>query len=293
MSEHPSAEQSPFSELLGRDLVAFVDENFFGVLAASTDNPDKIAAMYPDVDYEIAKCIASLSNWYVHERSFQYTCLDRQWTFFCMEQVMMAHKVIFFDLPRAEALTILGLIESAPEDWRRLSEAGKLSGLYRRCWPGLVKHIGRFSILASDPDHQASLAAEFTRVNKLHLQTAIQRLKYVEEPRFRFVIDTVRLHNRQNPSRPIHLVEATAGDIHYSLNADFFHQLLPALSQASRSLPRCPPSVLCDEAMSILLLRHASLSPGQKTALDVKSFEHGVSRIGDDCLGAALRELLS
>ena len=283
---------SPFSEQLGRHLVEFVRLHFFGLFPAATDSVDKIVGLYPQIDPEIAKCLTCLSNWYVHDQVFEYRHLDRDWTFSCSEQVMMALKVAFFEIDRPDALEIMRQIEDAPREWRRLSSTGELRGLYQRCWPGLVKHIGR-SLRPSDPTLLDSYAASFTRANKEYIQAQIQQLKYSVDARFRFVIDTVRLWNFEHPADRIYLLEATAGDVHYSINADFFSQLLPSMRELrNQTGSDLRGEDLCNLAMANLLDKHASLSHEDRKVLSKKSFEHGVAVQGDDCLGKALRLLV-
>ena len=83
----------------------------------------------------------------------------------------------------------------------------------------------------------------------------------------------------------IHVVEATAEDTFYSVNADFFEQLLPQMDDIDEKLSG---EAMCQEALSRLVGRYDADSYKKSP----KSLNSGTPKIGADILGDALRKVI-
>ena len=92
-------------------LCLFINDHFHGVIGACTDDPAKVSkemrhlfelkgiALTPEIEAaieDLSRKQASLSNWWVHEQPFFFRFEGQQYSFRCMEQLMVARKVTEF-----------------------------------------------------------------------------------------------------------------------------------------------------------------------------------------------------
>lgn len=278
---------------------AFVTEHLYGVVGACSDDVAKIEKELrnfledvPDAALtEIAPKLASLSNWWVHEAPFIFEFEGHAYAFRCTEQLMMARKITeFFGYTGEAARAWLTRLADAEGEWLQLKEecrqdsSKSMPRFSDRCWPGLVKHFGRILTPLDESLEPAACAEAFTQANKTRLQQEIQEAKRRSgEPSFCFVLDAIAEWNRNHPQKHIYLCEATAQDVHYSINADYFGQVLPVMRSLVQDGALERGAELLARALQVL---EKNFDPAVKNK---KSVAAGISQVGDDALGAALR----
>ena len=310
-----------------KSLCLFISDHFHGVIGACTDDPAKVSkevrhlfeekgiALTPEKEAEIedfARKQASLSNWWVHDQPFFFHFEGQQYSFRCMEQLMMARKVTeFFAFSGLAAREWLLRIENAENEWLALQaewareqEAARREGratdkskamprFSDRCWPGLVKHFGRSIKCAMDDasDGKAmteKCASAFTEANKAFLQEELQRAKLATgEESFCFLLRAIAKWNLRNPSNRIHICESTSDDVNYSINADFFGQLLPTMNLLTEEGTAARGRELLGMALASLQ-NNFNETEYKKNK---KALAAGIPTPGQDILGSALRRL--
>ena len=284
----------------GESFGAFVVEHLYGVVGACSDDVNKIKKELrnflqevPDEEVlaDIALKLASLSNWWVHEKPFVFLFEDHTYAFRCTEQLMMARKITeFFGYTGDAARAWLTRLAGAEEEWLQLKkdcqqdESKSMPRFSDRCWPGLVKYFGRILKPLDETLDPVVCAEDFTKANKSWLQKEIQEVKQQSEERpFCFVLDSIYEWNTNHPEAQIYVCEATALDVHYSINADYFGQVLPVMRTLVQDGSLQQGEELLTQALNVL---QKNFDPAVKNK---KTVAAGIQQIGDDALGAALR----
>ena len=284
------------------EFCTFLLEHCHGVLAACSDDPqvviNKFLANGVTISLEHATLIASLSNWFKHQRHFKFVYdEDRTFNFECTEQVVIGIKSLkCLEKPKS-VIAHLEEIENAPVEWKKKAEANELEGLYKRCWQGLVKHYGRVLAMEERPegmcdddflDLNKAVGRSFTEDNMNGLQFLMQYKKFfeIQEPNFVLALTAVAKWNSLHPESEIFVCEATKGDDMYSVNAGFFDHLLPEMQAMVKD-----GSVLSGESLAKVALERLVELYREDKAQGLEE-PRGIKKIGADILGHALRQVV-